>query len=115
MGFDKAHEQNKIMKVDGGVIGILGDADTLLEWLLEGPYIPEIINGSEADSEFRYQQMWHSELKNVTPTTTECDAHNNEFGTNNYQIWHPQQTKVLLLYQQLASQHVKRCYLTLYL
>ena len=55
MGFDQAHEQNnKIVKVDGGAIGILEDADTLLEWSLAGPYISQIINGSEADREFRY-------------------------------------------------------------
>ena len=44
IGIDQAHEQNnKVVKVDGGAIGILDNEQALLEWALSGPYISNII------------------------------------------------------------------------
>ena len=38
MGIDQAHKQNnKIVKVDGGAIGILDDEAALLKWAVAGP------------------------------------------------------------------------------
>ena len=44
MGIDQAHEQkNKILKTDGGVIGIHGNPTALLKWAICGPVINEIL------------------------------------------------------------------------
>ena len=43
MGFDQAHEQiNKIVKADGGTIGILDNEATLVKWAVSGPQISDI-------------------------------------------------------------------------
>ena len=40
IGIDPAHEQqNKMVKVVGGAIGLLDNCRALLEWALYGPYI----------------------------------------------------------------------------
>ena len=47
IGIDQAHEQNnKIVKTDGGAIGILDDENALLEWAISGPYISEMLKSS---------------------------------------------------------------------
>ena len=44
MGIDQAHDQNnKILKADGGVIGILDNPTALLKWPICGPVISEIL------------------------------------------------------------------------
>ena len=48
MGIDQAHEQNdKILKTDGGVIGILDNPTALLKWAIIGPVISEILKEEE--------------------------------------------------------------------
>ena len=48
MGIDQAHEQNgKILKIDGGVIGILDNPTALLKWAIIGPVISEILKEEE--------------------------------------------------------------------
>ena len=48
MGIDQAHEQNgKILKIDGGVIGILDNPTVLLKWAIIGPVISEILKEEE--------------------------------------------------------------------
>ena len=48
MGTDQAHEQNgKILKIDGGVIGILDNPTVLLKWAIIGPVISEILKEEE--------------------------------------------------------------------
>ena len=44
MGIDQAHEQNnKIVKTDGGVIGILDNPKTLINWAVSGPIISNML------------------------------------------------------------------------
>ena len=44
IGFDHAHEQNnKIVKTDGGAIGILDSPAALLKWAVAGPEISRIL------------------------------------------------------------------------
>ena len=44
MGIDQAHEQNnKIVKIDGGVIGILDNPKTLINWAVSGPVISNML------------------------------------------------------------------------
>jgi hypothetical protein len=44
MGIDQAHEQNnKILKIDGGVIGILDNPTALLKWAISGPIISQML------------------------------------------------------------------------
>ena len=44
IGFDHAHEQNnKIVKTDGGAIGILDSSAALLKWAVAGPEISRIL------------------------------------------------------------------------
>ena len=48
MGIDQAHEQNnKILKTDGGVIGIFDNPTALLKWAIWGPVISEILKEEE--------------------------------------------------------------------
>ena len=48
MGIDQAHEQNnKILKTDGGVIGVLDNPTALLKWGIFGPAISEILKEEE--------------------------------------------------------------------
>ena len=48
MGIDQAHEQNdKILKTDGGVIGILDNPTALFKWAICGPVISEILKEEE--------------------------------------------------------------------
>ena len=50
LGIDQAHEQNnKILKTDGGIIGILDNPTALLEWTISGPVISEIVSNEEND------------------------------------------------------------------
>ena len=48
MGIDQAHEQNnKILKTDGGVIGIFDNPTALLKWAIFRPVISEILKEEE--------------------------------------------------------------------
>ena len=48
MGIDQAHEQNnKILKTDGEVIGILDNPTALLKWTFWRPVISEILKEEE--------------------------------------------------------------------
>ena len=51
MEIDQAHEQkNKILKTDGGVIGILDNPTALLKWTICGPVISEILKEDEDEN-----------------------------------------------------------------
>ena len=50
MGVDQAHEQNKkVVKVDGGAIGILENETALLKWAVAGPIISDVLNQADQD------------------------------------------------------------------
>ena len=50
MGVDQAHEQNnKVVKVDGGVIGISENETALLKWAVAGPFINDLLNQANED------------------------------------------------------------------
>lgn len=52
---DQAHEQNnKIVKIDGGAIGILQDPAALLKWMVAGPEITRMLQSFE-NEEPQYQ------------------------------------------------------------
>ena len=45
IGIDQAHEQNnKIVKTDGGAIGIFENEQALLDWTITGPYVADMIS-----------------------------------------------------------------------
>ena len=60
MGANQAHEQNnKVIKADGGAIGIFDDESALLEWAISGPQIFEILsefsnNSGDDENDFQY-------------------------------------------------------------
>lgn len=79
MGIDQAHEQNnKMVKIDGGAIGILENDDALLDWAIAGPQIAEILNSyyEQNDEKFRkhhentdaYEKMFYKNTQNVLTT-----------------------------------------------
>ena len=48
IGIYQAHKQNKkSMKTDGGAIGILDNEQTLLDWVVSGPYIANMVCSTE--------------------------------------------------------------------
>ena len=48
MGVDQAHEQNnKVVIVDGGAIGILENETALLKWAVAGPIISDLLNQTD--------------------------------------------------------------------
>ena len=50
MGVDQAHEHiNKVVKVDGGAIGILKNETALLKWAVAGPFISNLLNQAGQD------------------------------------------------------------------
>ena len=52
IGIDQAHEQNnKILKTDGGIIGILDNPNALLKWAISGPVISEILSNEKEEKE----------------------------------------------------------------
>ena len=51
MGIDQAHEQNnKILKDDGGIIGILDNPTALLKWAICGPVICHMLENEEEEN-----------------------------------------------------------------
>ena len=62
IGIDQAHEQNnKIVKVDGGAIGILDNDAALLKWAIAGPIISEILNEADGSLSPSVNQSKHHE------------------------------------------------------
>ena len=52
MGTDQAHEQNnKVIKADGGAIGILDNESALLEWGTSGRQISEMLSELSKNSD----------------------------------------------------------------
>ena len=48
MATDQAHEQNnKLVKIDGGAVGILDNEAALLKWAVASPIISEILQDQE--------------------------------------------------------------------
>ena len=51
MGVDQAHDQNnKILRNDGGVIGILDNHSTLLKWAIAGPTESHILKSESSEN-----------------------------------------------------------------
>ena len=45
MGEDQAHEQhNKVIKEDGGCVGLFAITHAILEWAISSPFIIELLN-----------------------------------------------------------------------
>ena len=60
MGADQAHEQNKVIKADGGTIGIFDNESGLSEWRTSGTQISEMLSelsncSDDDESDFQYR------------------------------------------------------------
>ena len=50
IAIDQAHEQNnKIVKIDGGAIGLMDDEQSLIEWAVSGPSISQMVKDVNSD------------------------------------------------------------------
>ena len=50
IGVDPAHEQNnKVIKIDGGAIGIFDNPKALLRWAVAGPIFAQICKADEEE------------------------------------------------------------------
>ena len=57
MDIDQAHKQNnKLVKIDGGAIGILDNEDALLKWAVAGPFISDMLQQSANDHELHHHE-----------------------------------------------------------
>ena len=62
MGIGQAHEQNnKLVKIDGGAIGILDNEEALLKWAVSSPIVSDILQHSgqyqfEDESDFHHHE-----------------------------------------------------------
>ena len=69
MRIDQAHEQNnKILKTDGGVIGILDNPTALLKWAICGPVIgnlPELHHEDTASFEKDFRKDRNSSIASI--------------------------------------------------
>ena len=62
MGIDQAHEQNnKILKDDGGIIGILDNPTALLKWAICGPVICEMFKEGEETEKGHSPSLHHED------------------------------------------------------
>ena len=66
IGVDQAHEQNnKIVNVEGGAIGILDNETALMKWMIGGPEISRLVkefNGrNQTDEEETKENLPHHE------------------------------------------------------
>ena len=62
MGIDQAHEQNnKILKDDGGIIGILDNPTALLKWAICGPVICEMLKEGEETEKGHSPSLHHED------------------------------------------------------
>ena len=60
MGADQAHEQSKVIKADGGTIGIFDNESSLSEWPTSGTQISEMLSelsncSDDDESDFQYR------------------------------------------------------------
>ena len=53
MGIDQCHELNKLVKGDGGAIGLTEDEDKLRKWMVCGPEVASIVKEFEENSALR--------------------------------------------------------------
>ena len=68
---DQAHEQNnKIVKIDGGAIGILDNATALIKWMIAGPEIARLLELFENSTDNENNDISHHE---------DTDAHEKRF------------------------------------
>ena len=57
ISFDHAHEQNnKLVKGDGGAIGLTENFSHLLRWMVSGPEVARLVN--EFECSFEVKKMW---------------------------------------------------------
>ena len=63
MGEDQAHKQhNKVIKEDGGCVGLFANTPAILEWAISSPFIIEIVNNETVMDNDAYEKMFRSEL-----------------------------------------------------
>ena len=62
MGIDQAHEQNnKILKDDGGIIGILNNPTALLKWAICGTVICQMLKEGEETDDGHSPSLHHED------------------------------------------------------
>ena len=83
IGIDQAHEQNnKIVKGDGGAIGIMDNKSKLLRWAVAGPIIADMLNVqgemnngeicSHHEDNDNFEASFKSDIEALTQASTEC-------------------------------------------
>jgi hypothetical protein len=76
MGVDQAHEQNnKIVKVEGGAIGILDNETALMKWMIGGPEIARLVKEF-----YGRNQTDEEETKENLPQHEDSDLFEKVFG-----------------------------------
>ena len=62
IGIDQAHEHNnKIVKTDGGAIGILDNQTSLIKWAVAGPIFSQILKNAKNDESFDASALHHED------------------------------------------------------
>ena len=109
MGEDQSHEQNnKIIKGDGGTIGIF-NKDSILDWAITGPIIAQLLNQPEAvNKEMKHHhedtERFKSKLKkDVEDLMKSFQNWNNPFLTNDPDLIHLTSNKVLYNWKTTIS------------
>ena len=66
MGIDQAHEQNnKIVKIHGGAIGILDNTNALTRWSVSAPVIADICNSAKNETTTKHHEDTINFEKNI--------------------------------------------------
>lgn len=62
VAIDQAHEQNnKVVKDDGGAVGLTENASALLRWMVAGPEVSTVIQSFEGSLNSQIEQLHHHE------------------------------------------------------
>ena len=57
MGEDQAHEQhNKVIKEDGGAVGLFDNEHAVVQWAISGPTISQILHNPGPDKTTRHHE-----------------------------------------------------------
>ena len=76
MGIDQAHEQmNKVLKTDGGVIGILDNPKALLKWAISGPVISELLTHDNDDNDEFLAELHHEDTESFEEEFRRDESH----------------------------------------
>ena len=101
MGVDQAHEQNKVVKVDGGAIDILENEIALLKWAVAGPIISDLLNQADQDLPNPQKPSKHHEDTDLCENNFRKDR-NSFLGTL---IWKP----ILRRRTHVSTKTLKAC------